>query len=191
MHRTYEPGAQQRRARFHEELIARLHALPGVIAAGGVNAFPMSGGPSNGRFFVLSAASERWVADTIARCGAHAFASPCLPENSKTRGGFFQDETMTGEAEFRVASDGYFGAMGIPLLRGRLFEERDAPDAPHAALISESLARSRWPDQDPIGSRVEFGHMDGDLTPFTKPESPRPRRTCRRARQHASIRRWR
>jgi predicted permease len=74
---------------------------------------------------------------------------------------------VTGEAEFRVASAGYFRALGIPLVRGRLFDEHDGPDAPHAAVISASLARQRWPGVDPLGRKVEFGNMDGDLRLFT------------------------
>jgi hypothetical protein len=53
--------------------------------------------------------------------------------------------------------------MGIPIVRGRVFEESDGPDAPHVAVISESLAKTKWPDQDPIGRFVQFGNMDGDL----------------------------
>ncbi|MFY9574375.1 MAG: ABC transporter permease [Blastocatellia bacterium] len=68
----------------------------------------------------------------------------------------------TGYAEYRVASPGYFAAMGIPLLRGRHFERSDTPDSPHAAVISQSLARKMWPDEDPIGKRIQFGNMDGD-----------------------------
>jgi ABC-type antimicrobial peptide transport system permease subunit len=56
--------------------------------------------------------------------------------------------------------------MGIPLVRGRLFEPGDAPDAPHVAVISASLAQARWPDADPIGRFVQFGNMDGDLRGF-------------------------
>ena len=80
---------------------------------------------------------------------------------------FFGDTTRTGNATFRVASAGYFRAMGIPLVRGRLFDERDSADAPHVALISESLAQSRWPNEDPIGVRIQFGGVDGDLRVFT------------------------
>jgi putative ABC transport system permease protein len=69
----------------------------------------------------------------------------------------------TGYAEYRGASQGYFAAMGIPLLRGRLFEQSDHADSLHVALISQSLAQKYWPDEDPIGKRIQFGNMDGDL----------------------------
>jgi putative ABC transport system permease protein len=69
----------------------------------------------------------------------------------------------TGYADYRVASTGYFAAVGIPLVRGRDFDESDRPDAPHVAIISQSLARKYWPNEDPIGKRIQFGNMDGDL----------------------------
>ncbi|MBV9343167.1 MAG: ABC transporter permease, partial [Acidobacteria bacterium] len=73
----------------------------------------------------------------------------------------------TGPADFCVASGGYSQSLGIPLLRGRMFEERDGPDAPHVAVISASLARERWPGQDPIGQSIEFGNIDGDIRLLT------------------------
>jgi predicted permease len=66
-----------------------------------------------------------------------------------------------------VATDGYFQVLGIPLIRGRMFDERDGANSPHLAVISESLARDRWPKQDPIGQTLEFGNMDGDLRLLT------------------------
>jgi predicted permease len=75
----------------------------------------------------------------------------------------FHDSTRTGDGDYCVASEGYFRTLGIPLRRGRLFDDRDTIDAPHVALISESLAREKWPNQDPLGRTIEFGNMDGDL----------------------------
>src|SRR5262249_35135744 len=72
-----------------------------------------------------------------------------------------------GYAEFRVASSGYFEAIGMPLLRGRLFDDRDGADAPQVALISAALARTVWPDRDPIGQSIQYGNMDGDMHPLT------------------------
>jgi ABC-type antimicrobial peptide transport system permease subunit len=68
-----------------------------------------------------------------------------------------------GHADFRLASAGYFAAMEIPIARGRIFDRSDQPNSPHAALISESLARKYWPNENPIGQTIQFGNMDGDL----------------------------
>jgi predicted permease len=76
-------------------------------------------------------------------------------------------KARVGKADFCFATDGYFQVLGIPLIRGRMFEERDGMNAPHVAVISESLARERWPNQDPIGHTIEFGSMDGDLRLLT------------------------
>jgi len=73
----------------------------------------------------------------------------------------------TGYAAYAVASDGFFTSLDIPLLRGRLFDQRDSLDSPQVALISESLAHEKWPGQEPLGRTIEFGNMDGDLRPLT------------------------
>src|SRR5260370_21785988 len=79
----------------------------------------------------------------------------------------FERKERIGNADFCVASDGYLQVLGIPLIRGRIFDERDGANSPHVAVISESLARDRWPNQDPIGHTIEFGNMDGDLRLLT------------------------
>jgi putative ABC transport system permease protein len=57
-------------------------------------------------------------------------------------------------ADFRRISPGYLAAMGIPLLQGRLFSDRDGRQAPPVILIDETLARQYWPNQNPIGQRL-------------------------------------
>jgi putative ABC transport system permease protein len=57
-------------------------------------------------------------------------------------------------AGYRVISPGYLRSLGIPLVRGRDFEATDRADAPHVALINESLARQLWPAEDAIGRRI-------------------------------------
>jgi putative ABC transport system permease protein len=54
----------------------------------------------------------------------------------------------------QVAGD-YFGAMGIPLLRGRFFSDHDTPLSPPVAIVNETLARRYWPGEDPIGKRLK------------------------------------
>jgi predicted permease len=61
-----------------------------------------------------------------------------------------------------VVSPGYFDAMGIALVEGRVFEDTDEPDATNAIVIDERLARKFWPDGSPIGTRMVTGHAPGD-----------------------------
>jgi putative ABC transport system permease protein len=141
-----EPAAQRRLALFYQQLIERLSALPGIIAVGGASSLPMSGMGGNGTFIIEDGVKP---AQTMA----------ALVEQLNALSG----SEKTGDAEFRVSSSGYFAAMGIPLVRGRLFQESDGPDSPHAALISESLARRYWPNEESIGKQIQFGNMDGDV----------------------------
>jgi len=66
-------------------------------------------------------------------------------------------EDTDPEADQRNVTSGYFQAMGISLVRGRFFEDRDADTAPPVAIVDESLAQTFWPNQDPIGKRVHGG----------------------------------
>jgi predicted permease len=141
-------GSRAERRQLFEELTRRFRELPGVTAVGGANVIPLGGGStSNGLFVIMNSLTEKLDLSDLVRLR--------------------DDKSRVGNAEYRVASDGYFAAMGIPLQRGRSFEDRDTPEAPHVAVISASLARTRWPNEDPIGKVIQFGNMDGDLTPFT------------------------
>jgi putative ABC transport system permease protein len=64
-------------------------------------------------------------------------------------------------ANFRTASGGYFAALRIPLLRGRLFDSRDTGQTPKVVIINETAARRFWPGQNPIGKRILSG-LDED-----------------------------
>ncbi|HKG20570.1 MAG TPA: FtsX-like permease family protein, partial [Blastocatellia bacterium] len=60
----------------------------------------------------------------------------------------------------RVISPGYFRTMSIPLLQGRQFDERDREDAPFVIVINETMARTLWPGEDPLGKRIKLGEYD-------------------------------
>jgi len=64
-------------------------------------------------------------------------------------------------ADYVSVSPDYFRVMGIPLLAGRFFDQHDAPSAPRVAVISETMAQSYFPNQDPLGKRLVFGFPPG------------------------------
>jgi putative ABC transport system permease protein len=142
-----DPRAKPAQGIFFSNLIERLKQIPGVRSVGAASALPMTGGLPDGMFMLMT-----------------------QNEVPKSFDGFrelFNQKERIGNADFCVATDGYFQALGIPLIRGRMFDEHDGANSPHVAVISESLAEDRWPGQDPIGRTIEFGNMDGDLRLLT------------------------
>ena len=61
------------------------------------------------------------------------------------------DEPVT---DVSIVTPGYFSTMSIPLLKGRLFTERDGNGSPQVTIISQALARQQFPNVDPIGRRI-------------------------------------
>jgi predicted permease len=143
-----DPKEKVDQAIFFSNLIERLKQIPGVRKVGATSGLPMvDGGLPDGMFLMMT-----------------------QNEIPKTTDGFdslFKQKERLGVADFCVATDEYFQALEIPLIRGRIFDERDGANSPHVAVISESLARDRWLNQDPIGHTIEFGNMDGDLRLLT------------------------
>jgi len=142
-----DPTATARLSSFYIDLFDRLRAIPGVEDVAAASALPLTGGLPDGLFAILPAKDA--------------------PKTMADIRGLFEQKERLGTADYCAASPTYFRALGIPLVRGRLFDERDHANAPHVAVISESLARTRWPKTDPIGATVEFGNMDGDLRLLT------------------------
>lgn len=138
-----------RQARFLDNVLARIRVIPGVESAGVTGALPIADadGFPDGLFLILN--------------GQRA------PRNFEEWGRFALNRKQTGEADYAVASGGFFRTVGIPLVRGRLFDAQDGPQAPSVAVISKTLAREKWPHQNPVGQTVDFGNMDGNLKPLT------------------------
>jgi predicted permease len=67
-------------------------------------------------------------------------------------------ESDQPEVGYNAASSGYFQALGIPLLSGRLMDEsRDHADAPEVVVINQSMARQFWPGDNPVGRFIRSG----------------------------------
>jgi putative ABC transport system permease protein len=61
-------------------------------------------------------------------------------------------------------SEGYFRALGVPLLQGRLFNQADRGNAPPVVLINETMARRLWPAKTPLGRMISFTAAGQNLT---------------------------
>ena len=140
---------------FFSNLVNRLQQLPGVHKVGATSGLPMNGGLPDGAFLVMTPDEMPKVNPDDREALSRAFDV------------LLRQKERLGNADFGVVSPGYFQTLGIPLLRGRVFDERDTANASHVAVISESLARTRWPGQDPIGHTIQFGNMDGDIRLLT------------------------
>ncbi len=103
------------------------------------------------------------VARTVPGVEAAGLTSHLPFTSFSPSGTFYLEETgveAPAYANYRTVSDGYFEAMGIPLIAGRTFEERDRPGSVPVAVIDSELAQRYWPDSNPIGRRVQYIGMD-------------------------------
>ena len=116
---------QARQLAFFDELERRLRALPGAEAAAISDSLPPSGG-TRGRPFSTIEVEGR----------------PRLPEGTG------------GMVTWRYVTPGYFSALGIPIRRGRAFSEEDRGANVFSIILSETLARKMFPNQDPIGRHI-------------------------------------
>ena len=122
----FEYSTPQKWTAFSNELLARLHAQPGLRDSALAAPLPM----------------DRQGEATF---GFSIVGNPPLPPGKSTT------------ADYATVSPDYFHVMRIPLLRGRFFSEQDSPSNPKVAIISETLSRRYFPNQDPIGRQMRFG----------------------------------
>jgi predicted permease len=86
-------------------------------------------------------------------------------------------------ATLMFTSDGFFNAMGIPILAGRDLSPQDRQGAPIALVINQALAKKYFPGQSPIGQTITFGDTNhfaivgvvGDVRQGSVDEAPAPR----------------
>jgi predicted permease len=95
---------------------------------------------------------------SMAGVGARVPLNQRLPflRNFVIEGQSDADRNARPVLDLASAGPGYFEALGIPLLRGRVIAGQDHSEAPLVAVASDSFARHHWPSQDPIGRRVSL-----------------------------------
>lgn len=154
------------------QTLDRLHTIPGVVEAGATTDLPLgNGGYSDGTFALINSQQlSPQMLRLISRGPIYSGQELSKADYQALDDFFtplFADKAHSGEADYVVASPGYFRTLDIPLKRGRFFTDADTIDASPAAIVSEALARQTWPDRDPLGQTIEFGNMDGDLRLLT------------------------
>jgi len=113
----------------------RLSSLPGVVSASAINGGILTGGMATpGRSYL----------------GMQVEGKPAKQTNIPSSRSFIAPR--------------FFETMGIPLLAGREFTERDNESAPPVIIINEAMARFYFGDQNPVGLRVRFSQQDKTTT---------------------------
>jgi len=97
-----------------------------------------------------------------------------------------RDQSDMPDAQNRQATPGWFAAMGIPLVRGRLIERSDDEKAPRVLVVNETFAKRFFPNGDAIGKHIRLGKLTaefpwvtivgivGDVRGFALDEPPEP-----------------
>ena len=110
---------------YYKTLLERVRAVPGVSAAGATSSLPM---------------------DPVA-------VNFDLPYRTEATAGVATGEVP--QADFRFVSSGYFETMGIQLVAGRAFTDRDVVDTPLVVMVNKRMAEENWSGADPVGQRLQ------------------------------------
>jgi putative ABC transport system permease protein len=147
----YEQPAK--RARFVDQILQNIQALPGVQSAAVVTRLPLNPGSSSRSVTVEG----------------HTYP----PDSSA------QQESP----DYTVVTPGYFHTLNIPFFEGRDFQPTDSADMPGVAIINRAMARVYWPGEDPVGKRFQIDGTNqwlqivgivGDIHQHRLGEPPKP-----------------
>lgn len=123
------------RTNFYKQVLARVQSLPGVVSAGYATSIPLA-----------------W------KGGTSGFVPEGRTMEQLTSGGIAYD------ANHRQVSPDYLKTMGIPLQRGRSFNDGDNEQSIKVAIINETMARQYWPGEDPLGKRFTMDDPNDKAT---------------------------
>jgi predicted permease len=119
----------RRREQLYEHLERLLGDVPGVESVGFAAGLPLKQGLSPSPVLITGREPP--------------------PELAKGK-----DVPLQAQASTRMVNPQYFHALGVKLMSGRFFEERDNADAPKVAMVNQAFARRFFPNEDPIGKEV-------------------------------------
>ena len=83
------------------------------------------------------------------------FTRPYWPEHARPEG------KAVSQASIRMATPGYFGTLGLSMIAGREFTDRDDADAPRVVIINQKLARNTWGTENPVGRNLILDYQRG------------------------------
>jgi putative ABC transport system permease protein len=112
---------------FFQQLVEKLKTIPGVEAAGATATIPLRGNP------MISSIHIEGQSDGD-------FGTPDFPA-----------------ASINAVTPGYFAALHVPLIEGRLLDDRDGPDAPNAVVVNQAFVRRFFSKKDSIGKQFSAG----------------------------------
>src|SRR5262245_38616424 len=119
---------------FYDQLLERVRALPGVVSAAATSGLPLTGGYGDTFFQIEGRPDNNGVVDES--------ISP--------------DRNAYGHFYFWNVTPDYFKTMGIALRQGRALQPSDDANAPPVVVINETMARSFWPNESPLGKRIQL-----------------------------------
>lgn len=140
------------RTRWAQSLAERIAARPGVEGVG------------------LRGVKANWLDSIVAQRRASASKDPRLGQRDDNLpflpGAYDRSPAAALWPPFRqwVVSPAYFRTMGIPILRGRSFDSRDAVGAPYVTVVSSSLARALFHSDDAVGKTLRLGRRGAMVT---------------------------
>jgi putative ABC transport system permease protein len=120
---------------FFEQLVERLKVLPGVASAGATGGIPLRGSMMMSSVQIEGQAPTDFSAGNV----------PTTRINSVT--------------------PGYFAALRVPLIEGRLLDERDGANAPNSVVVNQAFVRQFFEKEDPIGKKFAAGFGAGPDEP--------------------------
>ncbi len=132
--------SQTQGERFYEDLQARIERIPGIQSAS----------------LAVTVPPEDWSGRVS------IFYEGQVPPLDYYRGHEFE---VGIRVDMNTVAPNYFRTLGISILQGRDFTERDRAGTPLVAIVSQRLAQRLWPDQNVVGKRIEWPSWEGAPRP--------------------------